>query len=113
MLLFVGTLAVPLVGCDEDDSHGVDGFCDDAREVMKSQNFPSDGAGVVDDLRSIDASGLSGSDAAAFLAALDVVESQITKFNDGQAPNGWSTEAAVTIASRVCESEFASFTVMP
>ena len=58
-------------------------------------------------------SGLSGSDGSAFAAALDVVESRITNFNDGQGPNGWSTQAAATIASRICGSDLASFYVMP
>ena len=111
-LLVIGVIAVPLVGCDSDQSSG-DRFCNDARQVMNARDFPSDGAGVVDDLRSIDVSGLSGSDGSAFAAALDVVESQITKFNDGQGQNGWSTQAAATIASRICGSDLASFNVMP
>lgn len=105
-------MAVPLVGCDSDQSSG-EGFCSDAREVMKAGPFPSDGAGVIDELRSIDMSGLSDSDAPAFAAALDVVDTQITKFNAGQGPNGWSTQAAATIASRICGTDFASFNVMP
>lgn len=80
---------------------------------MNDVSFPSDGAGVVADLRSIDISGLMDSDRAVFASTLDEVESQITKFKAGQGLSGWSTQAAADIATRICGTDMTSFNVIP
>lgn len=112
-LLVVGLLSATGVGCRGEDGHGASRFCSDARRVMNGASFPPDGAGVAADLRSIDVSGLTESDRSAFASALDEVESQITKFNAGQGPDGWSTQITAAIASRICGRELGSFNVMP
>lgn len=112
-LLVVGLLSAAGVACGGEAGQGAGRFCSDARRVMNGASFPSDGAGVVADLRSIDMSGLTDSDRSLFASALDEVESQITKFNAGQGPDGWSTQAAAAIATRICGTDMTSFNVMP
>jgi hypothetical protein len=111
--LIAAFLSTAGIGCSGEDGQGVGRFCSDARQVMNDVSFPPDGAGVVADLRSIDVSGLVENDRAVFASALDEVESQITKFNAGQGLDGWSTQAAADIATRICGSDMTSFNVIP
>ena len=101
------------VGCNDADDRGRNSFCLDAKKVMNRTSFPEDGKGVVEDLRSIETAELTEGDESAFASAVDVAESQIARFNTGEAPNGWSTQAASAVATRICGIDIGGFNVMP
>lgn len=105
---------VGIVACtSSDDAQSKSAFCDSAEAVVSEGTFDSTGSGVVHAMRDLDTSGLSDADRDDLSDAIDVVEEQIAAFNDGRAPDGWSTEPVANVASRICDVEMTSFHVMP
>jgi len=106
---------VGIVACtSSDDAQPKSAFCDSAEAVMSEGTFDDfTGSGVVRAMRDLDTSGLSDDDRHDVSAAIDVVEERIAAFNDGRAPDGWSTEPVTNVASRICDVEMTSFHVMP
>ena len=64
-------------------------------------------------LRALDMSGLPGGDHEQMSTAINAVEANIASFNDGQAPDGWSTEPVATVAARLCDTDMSSFFATP
>jgi hypothetical protein len=112
-LAIAAVLSAAGVGCGGESGQGANRFCSDARRVMNVSTFPSDGVGLVANLRSIDVSGLPERDRVEFAAALEVVGFQITKHNAGEGLDGWSTQSLADIATRICGTEMTSFNVIP
>lgn len=114
----VAAIALCCVGpaaCDsaEGEAQSSAAFCVAAAAVMNEGTFDSSGAGVVDALRDLDTGALSDADQRAVASAIDTVEAEISKFDDGLAPDGWSTEPVATVVGRICSVEMTSFHVMP
>jgi hypothetical protein len=57
--------------------------------------------------------GLSDREASSWRVAVESVTNQLEAFNNGESPDGWSTQTAASTASRICESDIASFSVTP
>ena len=88
-------------------------FCDSADKLLNAGSFASDGTGVVEALRALDISGLPGSDQEEISTAIDAVGANLASFNNGQAPDGWSTEPVATVAARLCGEDMSSFFAVP
>jgi len=90
-----------------------DTFCASADKLFNNETFASDGGGAVDALRGLDVANLRGDDQDAFSTAIGTVEANIAAFNNGQAPDGWSTTPAATVAARICSKDMSNFFVVP
>jgi hypothetical protein len=88
-------------------------FCDSADKLLNSGSFASDGSGVVEALRALDISSLPGSDQEKVSTAIDAVDANLASFNNGQAPDGWSTAPVATVAARLCGQDMSSFFAVP
>ena len=96
-----------------DDGQFESVFCDSAQTLLSEGTFEPTGSGVVHALRELNTTGLADADRDDVSSAIDLVEERIAAFNDGQAPDGWSTEPVTSVASRICDVEMTSFHVMP
>ena len=80
---------------------------------MNKGSFASDGGGVVAALRALDMNELVGPQQESISTAIDKGETNIISFQQGQAPDGWSTEPVATVASRICGADMQAFFAVP
>ena len=96
-----------------DDGQSESAFCDSAQTLPDKLVYDQTGSGLpgrglVQSLRELNTTGLADADREELSSAIDLVEEQIAAFNtfnDGQAPDGWSTEPWSSVASRICDVE--------
>lgn len=88
-------------------------FCSSADKLFNDETFASDGGGVVDAIRGLDLTNLASADRDEVSSAIETVAANIAAFNNGQAPDGWSTEPAAAVAARICGIDMSSFFVVP
>jgi hypothetical protein len=90
-----------------------DSFCAAADSLFNRGSFAADGGGVTDALRGLDLADLSSTDHESMIKAIDAVEANINTFQNGAAPDGWSTEPAATEAARICQRDMQRFFAVP
>jgi hypothetical protein len=90
-----------------------DTFCTAADRLFNKGSFAADGGGVTDALRGLDLTELSAPDRESMIKAIDTVEANINAFQNGAAPDGWSTEPAATEAARICRRDMQRFFAVP
>jgi hypothetical protein len=100
-------------GSSSPDSSPIAAFCASADSVLNNGNFASDGGGVIESLRGMDVTDLTGVEQEKVSTAIEVVEANIAAFNSGDAPDGWSTEPVATLATRICGQDMTSFYAVP
>jgi hypothetical protein len=112
-LAIVTVAAASQPGCSS-DTQGTAQFCASAAALFDSSDPPpSNGAGLVADMRRINLEGLSTAERDAFSSAVEQIDDSIRRFNSGAGSDGWSTMPAVAVASRICEIELPTYQVTP
>ena len=111
----VAMAAIGLVACGSPTPRQAssDSFCAAADQLFNKGSFASDGGGVVESLRTLDVDELSNTDRESMVTAIEAVEANINAFQNGAAPDGWSTGPAATEAARICQRDMQRFFVTP
>jgi len=103
------SLGFCVAGCGTDEAD----FCSAARDALNGVQIPGGGEDAVQRLRAVGTDDLEERDAVSWRVAVESFATDVERFLAGSSSEGWTTQHVASAASRVCGSEFDSFTETP